>query len=323
MYGTLETGIYGTTYNRLAYPITARFFDRINKTTYFEPYYEQGHYDYWYNESYKNYTGEKLIQYMSGLWFNNYNIIDPEIWPDEYLDSFEDVLDGHQVVTSSSDVLKYRVDSYKWEGRVLTVNCSADYHIKKYNIRAEYKYVREAYDYYLTADGGFSLEACIAVTNKSDGELVYLVKHSSFNLKPDYVCKPGTYEDIPYTSSQLYTSHSGTVTKSLKATIPEFIDPEKHDVALYFYDPKADTEISSLCFFNPHNISPAVTDFPENIPGDANGVGFVNSRDVATLTPYLSGASVKISPGADFDGDGKVTASDLLLLRRKLAGADV
>lgn len=60
-------------------------------------------------------------------------------------------------------------------------------------------------------------------------------------------------------------------------------------------------------------------------PGDSDGDGFVDLRDVTNLTRYLAGgwgveADVR---NADVDGNGKLTLKDLTILRRYIAGWDV
>ena len=54
-------------------------------------------------------------------------------------------------------------------------------------------------------------------------------------------------------------------------------------------------------------------------PGDVNGDGTVDENDAAMLRDYLLGDSpVKIPKAADMDGNGKLTAADLTLLKRNL-----
>lgn len=58
-----------------------------------------------------------------------------------------------------------------------------------------------------------------------------------------------------------------------------------------------------------------------SIPGDCNGDGIVDGRDLLRLTRYLAGAGVDIDlSAADITGDGNVDGRDVLRLAKKLAG---
>ncbi len=84
---------------------------------------------------------------------------------------------------------------------------------------------------------------------------------------------------------------------------------EKADFGEHVMDPEED----SVC---------SVCEKTIGIPGDANGDGNVNGRDVLLLRQYLAGGyDVTIDEGAcDVNNDGKVNARDVLLLRQYLAG---
>ncbi len=59
-------------------------------------------------------------------------------------------------------------------------------------------------------------------------------------------------------------------------------------------------------------------------PGDINGDGKVDLKDLARLRKYLAGADVEINMNsADVNGDGKVDLKDLARLRKYFAGANV
>ena len=61
-----------------------------------------------------------------------------------------------------------------------------------------------------------------------------------------------------------------------------------------------------------------------HIPGDINGDGKVNNKDVTRLQRYLKGAAVEVNEAAlDVNGDGKVNNKDLTRLQRYVKGADV
>ena len=59
------------------------------------------------------------------------------------------------------------------------------------------------------------------------------------------------------------------------------------------------------------------------IPGDTNDDGKISAADVLRLRKYLAGMEVEINlSNADVTGDGKVSAADVLRLRKYLAGMD-
>ena len=60
------------------------------------------------------------------------------------------------------------------------------------------------------------------------------------------------------------------------------------------------------------------------IPGDINGDGKVNNKDVTRLFQYLSGMDVEVVNNAlDVNGDGKVNNKDVTRLFQYLSGMDV
>ena len=59
-------------------------------------------------------------------------------------------------------------------------------------------------------------------------------------------------------------------------------------------------------------------------PGDADGDGRINNRDIALLQQYFAGWSVTIYiKGADVNGDGRIASDDLALLQQYIAGWNV
>ena len=62
---------------------------------------------------------------------------------------------------------------------------------------------------------------------------------------------------------------------------------------------------------------------PEGIPGDVDGDGSVNVRDIAQMKKYITGAvgddAVDFAL-SDLDGDGAVTVRDLSALKKLIAG---
>ena len=63
---------------------------------------------------------------------------------------------------------------------------------------------------------------------------------------------------------------------------------------------------------------------PEHTPGDINGDGSVNNKDLTRLMKYLAGEDVTFNEAAlDVNGDGNVNNKDLTRLMKNLAGEDV
>lgn len=63
-----------------------------------------------------------------------------------------------------------------------------------------------------------------------------------------------------------------------------------------------------------------------SVPGDANGDGKVNSKDVITLKKYLANldmltntSTVTVFAGADFNADGKIDSKDIIALKKYIA----
>ena len=60
------------------------------------------------------------------------------------------------------------------------------------------------------------------------------------------------------------------------------------------------------------------------LPGDVNGDGAVDNKDVVTLFRYLSGTNVTVNTAAlDINGDGEADNKDVVFLFRYLSGANV
>ncbi|MDD6095007.1 MAG: phosphodiester glycosidase family protein [Clostridia bacterium] len=60
-------------------------------------------------------------------------------------------------------------------------------------------------------------------------------------------------------------------------------------------------------------------DYIEYIPGDADGDGKLTAKDINIVKKVLTG-SVGDTPAADIDGDGKITVSDVNILKRTVSG---
>lgn len=63
-------------------------------------------------------------------------------------------------------------------------------------------------------------------------------------------------------------------------------------------------------------------DLEDAVWGDANGDGSVTAADIVRLKKHLAGSGVAVSPGADADGSGTVDANDVVRLKRYFAEYD-
>ena len=62
-----------------------------------------------------------------------------------------------------------------------------------------------------------------------------------------------------------------------------------------------------------------ILDSVEVMPGDVNGDGKVNNRDLGVLQKYLNGGEIAADEAAsDLNGDGKINNRDLGLLQKLL-----
>ena len=116
--------------------------------------------------------------------------------------------------------------------------------------------------------------------------------------------KTATLMTVTYTVASSATA--GTITDAITATVKEL-----------FSDDTAFTDINCTVAAADLTIKAAST----VLPGDVNGDGVVNNKDLTRLQRYLAGWAVEINEAnSDCNGDGVINNKDLTRLQRYLAG---
>ncbi len=116
-------------------------------------------------------------------------------------------------------------------------------------------------------------------------------------------------------------TESETVFATLTFTVADDAEQGARDITAT-YDPE------DVCDINDVNVEFAVTDgkitVSNHIPGDINGDGSVNNKDLTRLFQYLSDWDVEVNESAlDVNGDGSVNNKDLTRLFQYLSDWDV
>ena len=106
--------------------------------------------------------------------------------------------------------------------------------------------------------------------------------------------------------------------------IPDNPTREEDDEYTYTFKgwDKEVTEVTEDATYTAQYDSKAKT--PDWLPGDVNGDGFVNNKDVVALFKYVSGENPDVNETAlDVNGDGSVNNKDVVLLFKYVSGGDV
>ena len=129
---------------------------------------------------------------------------------------------------------------------------------------------------------------------------------------------------LEYSDVALNVLDSPTVLTGVNgnAIIPEEPDVPGYKFGGWYLDPEFTEEAESPVFGKTEALYAKMTGLLM-FPGDANGDGDVNMKDVLLMRRYIAGVaqdSEIILGNADLTGDGEVDMRDVLMLRRQIAG---
>ena len=151
----------------------------------------------------------------------------------------------------------------------------------------------------------------IAVDNQSDGGLHWMNGKTLADYVAHYGSQMFDLTDwdalVALADENGYAPLTETSLQYLITTItgnPNWMESEYNIPNYLFYDLTPDTA--------------------KGLPGDVNGDGSVNNKDLTRLFRYLSGYDVEVNESAlDINGDGSINNKDLTRLFRYLSGYDV
>lgn len=321
-----NTGFYGYEGMSLKYPVTSRFMNTFD---------EDNRFGTWYKLSYSNYKetfGE--LEYMSRLWYDTYRFGDPEMWHEAYIERFEPMLPSAGEQGDSSIVCE--IEAVYLKDNKLTVKCGTEF----YMVYSYYKNTMGEGVYYVSVLN-YDINSVLVVRDKTDGSLICLGRVIGGAIVPEY--RYGHYSEKIYASygEDYYVPYTSRVEKTFEVTLPDFVDPEKHTLELYF---SRDVEMMAVddptftygCEISLDEISepePPVTTTvtekpepepdpePEPVRGDANGDGAITLADVSLALKYISEwdviPDVKL---ADANGNGRVGLEDVSMILKLIAG---
>lgn len=315
-YEFTETGWYGWDENHtLAYPVTKRFVESKDSESLWD----------WYNTEYRGLHGNEQFEYMSRLWYYNYVIGDPEVWPQVYLDRFDNLLEnsGTAYVADENSEKNGEPNCYveyaSVNGNKLTVRAGG-----VFGVNCLLERITEYENISLNTTIS-TITVDVAIRDKVTGDLVHLAE--AFTLM----------SSLPEYLTEL--------------TLPDFYDPEKHCIEIYFHETPWDYNFAAMyedpAFINKCEIPaegfgepgeptpipkpPVVEPEPDPEPpvtkplyGDANSDGTVNLSDVTLMMQYIAGWDVLLDEQtSDRSRNGRVDLEDVSYALKFIAGWNV
>ena len=150
--------------------------------------------------------------------------------------------------------------------------------------------------------------ASIKALNDTDAWIMYVVSSSEYNLDLD---KDGSYDVVVQNGNQYQPYDGASVTKKITLAIgATALEKIKESGAISYY---------SSITFNFEKEAPYIYK-----PGDANGDGKVNSKDVIAIMKHIVGINVKgfVEANADFNDDGKVNSKDVIAIMKGIVSGE-
>ncbi len=155
--------------------------------------------------------------------------------------------------------------------------------------------------------------------NTENGVIVYECKncHETKSAYIEYTVKFVDYDNREISSK---TYHYGD-----RVTVPG--DPEREEDETYTYSFSGwDKEITEVKGNETYTATYEATEKQQTqfVPGDINGDGSVNNKDVVALFKYVSGGEIAVNDIAlDINGDGSVNNKDVVALFKYVSGGDI
>ncbi len=169
-----------------------------------------------------------------------------------------------------------------------------------------------------------TVKADVAKTEK-DGVITYTAKvtldgTTYSDEKSEYIDYTVVFKDYDGTVLSEKTYHYGD-----EVTIPD--DPEREEDETYTYSFSGwDKEVTEVKGNETYTATYEATEKPQTqfVPGDINGDGSVNNKDVVALFKYVSGGEIAVNDIAlDINGDGSVNNKDVVALFKYVSGGDI
>ncbi len=164
----------------------------------------------------------------------------------------------------------------------------------------------------------------IAKTEK-DGVITYTATvvsdgNTYMDVKTEYIEYTVKFVDYDGTVLSEKTYHYGD-----EVTVPD--DPEREEDETYTYSFSGwDKEITEVKGNETYTATYEATEKQQTqfVPGDINGDGSVNNKDVVALFKYVSGGEIAVNDIAlDINGDGSVNNKDVVALFKYVSGGDI